>query len=115
MPTAAFKSLWETVNKGDTWTGFVKNKTRSGGFYWVFATVYAFINSKGERDISLVEGNHQKKRAKNMIFCINSRKKQNKSYTLTLLSIAFASESISTFSKLTPVGTPCAILLKFMA
>jgi len=49
MPKAAFKSLWETVQKGDTWTGFVKNKTKDGGFYWVFATVYAFINSKGEK------------------------------------------------------------------
>ena len=49
MPKDAFKSLWETVQKGKTWTGFVKNATKSGGFYWVFATVYPFENSKGKK------------------------------------------------------------------
>lgn len=48
MPKAAFKDLWDTVKKGDVWHGFVKNKTKSGGYYWVFATVYPFINEKGE-------------------------------------------------------------------
>ena len=40
MPKAAFKDLWETVKKGNVWTGYVKNKTADGGYYWVFATVY---------------------------------------------------------------------------
>jgi len=48
MPKLAFKSLWETVKKGDVWTGYVKNATKDGGFYWVFATVYPFENYKGE-------------------------------------------------------------------
>lgn len=42
MPKAAFKALWETVKKGDVWQGFVKNKTKNGKFYWVFATVFPF-------------------------------------------------------------------------
>ena len=42
MPSAAFKDLWETVQKGDIWTGYVKNATKNGGFYWVFATVFPF-------------------------------------------------------------------------
>ena len=25
MPKAAFKDLWETVKRGDIWTGYVKN------------------------------------------------------------------------------------------
>ena len=40
MPTVAFKDLWETVNSGNIWNGYVKNKTKSGGFYWVYSTVY---------------------------------------------------------------------------
>ena len=40
MPKAAFKSLWDTVKKGDVWDGYVKNRTKDGGYYWVFATVY---------------------------------------------------------------------------
>lgn len=42
MPKSAFKELWETVKKGGVWQGFVKNKTKSGKFYWVYATVYPF-------------------------------------------------------------------------
>ena len=39
MPKAAFKGLWETLKRGEVWTGYVKNQTKSGGFYWVYATV----------------------------------------------------------------------------
>lgn len=42
MPKKAFKLLWETIKKGEIWTGYVKNATKNGGFYWVFATVYPF-------------------------------------------------------------------------
>lgn len=48
MPKAAFKDLWNTVQSGEVWNGFVKNKTKSGGYYWVFATVYPFVNESGE-------------------------------------------------------------------
>ena len=47
MPKAAFKSLWDTVQKGEVWTGYVKNATKDGGYYWVFATVYPFLASDG--------------------------------------------------------------------
>jgi PAS domain S-box-containing protein len=40
MPKAAFKDLWDTVKSGKIWSGYVKNKTRDGGYYWVYATVY---------------------------------------------------------------------------
>lgn len=43
MPKAAFKDLWDTVQKGKIWTGYVKNRTRDGGYYWVYATVFPNI------------------------------------------------------------------------
>ena len=49
MPKAAFKDLWETVAKGNIWTGYVKNATKSGGYYWVFATVYPFSSCDGTK------------------------------------------------------------------
>ena len=49
MPKAAFADLWNTVKKGQVWSGFVKNNTKLGGFYWVFATVYPFTNDSGEQ------------------------------------------------------------------
>ena len=45
MPKAAFKDLWATVKKGNIWTGYVKNSTKNGGFYWVFATVFPKYDS----------------------------------------------------------------------
>ncbi|MBD3841081.1 MAG: PAS domain-containing protein [Campylobacterales bacterium] len=49
MPKAAFKDLWDTIKGGKVWHGFVKNATKSGGFYWVFATVYPFKNDEGKQ------------------------------------------------------------------
>jgi aerotaxis receptor len=49
MPKAAFKDLWDTVKSGKVWQGYVKNSTKSGGYYWVFATVYPFKNEKNEQ------------------------------------------------------------------
>jgi aerotaxis receptor len=49
MPKAAFANLWDTVKKGEVWHGYVKNSTKSGGFYWVFATVYPFKNENNEQ------------------------------------------------------------------
>lgn len=49
MPKQAFQSLWDTVKKGKTWTGYVKNATKSGGYYWVFATVYPFESCDGSK------------------------------------------------------------------
>ncbi len=45
MPPAAFKELWETVQKGDKWQGYVKNLRKDGGFYWVKATVIPNIRN----------------------------------------------------------------------
>lgn len=42
MPKSAFKELWSNVKSGKVWQGFVKNRTKSGKFYWVYATVFPF-------------------------------------------------------------------------
>jgi aerotaxis receptor len=39
MPAAAFEDLWRTIRGGRPWTGLVKNRRKSGGFYWVRAHV----------------------------------------------------------------------------
>ena len=44
MPKAAFKDLWETIKQNKIWTGYVKNKSKNGDFYWVFATIYSIDN-----------------------------------------------------------------------
>lgn len=37
MPTAAFADLWRCLKAGDTWSGYVKNRRKDGGYYWVHA------------------------------------------------------------------------------
>ena len=49
MPKAAFEDLWKTIQSGKPWKGFVKNKTKSGKFYWVFATVFPFKSCDGSQ------------------------------------------------------------------
>ena len=42
MPKSAFKDMWNTIQKGGVWKGFVKNKTKHGNFYWVYAVIFPF-------------------------------------------------------------------------
>lgn len=39
MPKAAFADMWERLKQGKAWRGIVKNRTKSGGYYWVDAYV----------------------------------------------------------------------------
>ena len=50
MPKAAFKDLWETVQNNKIWTGYVKNKTADGGYYWVFATVFPKYDNENKKN-----------------------------------------------------------------
>jgi len=47
MPKVAFKGLWDDLKAGKTWKGIVKNKTKNGDFYWVYATAYPSTDSSG--------------------------------------------------------------------
>ncbi|MDH4944728.1 PAS domain-containing protein [Sulfurimonas sp. C5] len=46
MPKSAFEDLWNTVTQDLVWHGYVKNKTKNGGFYWVYATVYPLYDEE---------------------------------------------------------------------
>ncbi|MDP2824829.1 MAG: MCP four helix bundle domain-containing protein, partial [Sulfuritalea sp.] len=37
MPVEAFEDLWRTLKEGRPWTGYVKNRTKNGDYYWVLA------------------------------------------------------------------------------
>jgi aerotaxis receptor len=61
MPAQAFANLWATIKAGRPWEGLVKNRTKSGDFYWVRTNVaptiedgkvtgYISIRSKPSRD-----------------------------------------------------------------
>ena len=39
MPAQAFANLWDTIKAGRPWAGLVKNRTKTGDFYWVRTNV----------------------------------------------------------------------------
>jgi aerotaxis receptor len=49
MPKVAFQTLWDTIQAGNIWNGIVKNKTKSGDYYWVNATAFPSVDSKGKK------------------------------------------------------------------
>ncbi len=40
MPKGLFKLLWETIKSGEPIAAYVKNLSKDGSYYWVFASVY---------------------------------------------------------------------------
>ncbi|MBU6504277.1 MAG: PAS domain S-box protein [Betaproteobacteria bacterium] len=47
MPRGVFKLLWDTVQAGNECFAYVKNLTKDGGFYWVFANVTPLFDADG--------------------------------------------------------------------
>lgn len=39
MPRGAFKLLWDTLQQGEEFFGYVKNLCKDGSYYWVFANI----------------------------------------------------------------------------
>ncbi|MBV5321470.1 MAG: PAS domain-containing protein [Sulfuricurvum sp.] len=48
MPSVVFKLLWSRIKDGKEIFAYVKNKTKNGDFYWVFAHVTPSFNSNRE-------------------------------------------------------------------
>lgn len=43
-----FKSMWKTIANGKVWRGEVKNKTKSGAYYWVDNHIVPILNEAGK-------------------------------------------------------------------
>jgi PAS domain S-box-containing protein len=47
MPRVAFKILYDHIQNGKEWFGFVKNLRKDGGYYWVFANISPTYDTNG--------------------------------------------------------------------
>ncbi|HMV53362.1 MAG TPA: PAS domain-containing protein [Rhodocyclaceae bacterium] len=47
MPRSAFKLVWDTIETGKEMFAYVKNMSRDGGFYWVFAHITPDLDASG--------------------------------------------------------------------
>jgi PAS domain S-box-containing protein len=47
MPRGVFKFLWDTLGQGKECFAYVKNMTKDGSYYWVFANVTPDLDEQG--------------------------------------------------------------------
>ena len=48
MPKSAFEKMWQTILKGNVWSGEVKNTRKDGTFYWVKAKIEPNLDKQGD-------------------------------------------------------------------
>ena len=48
MPRGVFRFLWQTLEQGKEFFGYVKNMTSDGSYYWVFANVTPDYDRNGQ-------------------------------------------------------------------
>ncbi|BBP42624.1 ATP-binding protein [Thiosulfativibrio zosterae] len=46
---AFFATLWQTIGKGETWRGVVRNKAKNGTYYWVNSMVMPIFDLNGNK------------------------------------------------------------------
>ena len=47
MPRAAFKTMWETIKRGEIWHGTVKNLRKDRRYYWVETEIAPVKDDEG--------------------------------------------------------------------
>ncbi len=47
MPQSVFQDLWSTIKTGKPWNGKVKNRTKNGGYYWVYVNIEPLFDKRG--------------------------------------------------------------------
>ena len=47
MPKEVFKTLWNTIEKGESFRGFIKNLRKDGKYYWVEAFIQPIYDENG--------------------------------------------------------------------
>ncbi len=47
-PASFFRKMWTTISSGKTWIGMIKNKAKSGRFYWVESAITPVLGADGK-------------------------------------------------------------------
>lgn len=45
MPSSIYEDMWNTIQQGKTWSGEIKNKKKSGDYYWVKTSISPNYNN----------------------------------------------------------------------
>lgn len=82
MPKAAYKDLWEHLQKGESWHGIVKNRCKDGRYYWVDAFITPIYDGKnlvGYQSVRVKPKHEQVVRASEFYRLINEGRKLHSS------------------------------------
>lgn len=47
-PSEFFTEMWSTISSGRVWTGKIRNRKKSGGYYWVYSIIIPIMDEKNK-------------------------------------------------------------------
>ncbi|WP_020533063.1 sensor histidine kinase [Flexithrix dorotheae] len=64
-----FKAMWQTIKSGEIWVGEIKNKTKTGSYYWVDTAIIPLKDEKEEiqQFIAIRQDITERKKAEEML------------------------------------------------
>lgn len=85
-----FSNLWRTISSGKTWSGEIRNRTKTGTYYWVNTTIVPFLDEVGKpyQYISIRYEITQRKNAENQLRIYADRLEQSNRELQDFASIA---------------------------
>jgi PAS domain S-box-containing protein len=101
-----FNEMWSTIKTGSIWKGEIRNKNKSGNYFWVDCTIVPFIDKDGrpyqyiaiQRDITLTKNaefelnksfslvNEQNKRLLNFSYIVSHNLRSHTSNIISILN-----------------------------
>ncbi|MBI5858124.1 MAG: PAS domain S-box protein [Sphingobacteriales bacterium] len=106
---AFIKDLWDTITQGKVWRAEVRNKTKTGKYYWVDTTIVPFLDADGKpfRYIAIRTNITERKEAEEKI------KKNEQQFRLLLDSTAQGIYGVDMDGNCTFVNAACLKMLGY--